>query len=164
MHHFDKPLLGKHFWRVIDHRNSPLGQWVINKYVDDQRNRSFKKYTPRSFIWKSIKSCKGMIINQLKWLIGDGKETSLQDNSYQWKPLRSIAGFNRVSNLIQEQIGDWNKTLVNQLFSKEDPWGLTFYNRHQGQTSLVCQSQQSLLHLSSLHHYWEFSLVLLLGT
>ncbi|KAF7824519.1 ribonuclease H [Senna tora] len=70
---FNKALLAKNVWRLIERPNTLLSRWFLGKYQDPSKELDFKKTSQDSLYWKNIVKSKNLVIDNLKWTVGNGE-------------------------------------------------------------------------------------------
>lgn len=119
---FNKAMLAKQGWRLIQHPTSLLGRIFKAKYFPNCSFLEAKVPNHSSFIWRSIASARDLISKGSRWRMGDERSISIwQDN---WVPRpgsgriispRSVLPENARVNDLLSPLG-WNKELVEEIF------------------------------------------------
>ena len=84
----NQSLLAKQLWRILSAPSSSLlGSTLQVKYMDISSNNIFKQPYNSSWIWKGILNSKAIILDHLKWSVGNG--LSIPINHHLWWPMQS---------------------------------------------------------------------------
>jgi hypothetical protein len=125
---FNKALLAKQFWRLWKTPNSLVAQLMRAKYHPDCSILKAPLSKKPSFAWRSIQSASGLIRDGLIWRIGNGEKVRIWQDKWIPRPstfkiqsppviLNSMA---TVGELIDKESKEWNKSLLENIFSEEE--------------------------------------------
>lgn len=78
----NKALLAKNIWRFSQNQDCLVGKWAFSKYGTSIGDVSFKSSPQSSFVWKGIYRNNDIIMNLLRWRIGNG--ISIDISSTRW--------------------------------------------------------------------------------
>ncbi|XP_042974614.1 uncharacterized mitochondrial protein AtMg00310-like [Carya illinoinensis] len=125
---FNTVLLAKQGWGLIQNPYSLLAQVVRAKYFLATNFLKAKLGSSPSYIWQSILSTRPLLEDGLLWRIGNGEAISIWTDKWlpqhtTFKPQSSIRFLQvdtKVSNLIDSDTYQWNESLVNVIFSREE--------------------------------------------
>jgi hypothetical protein len=122
---FNKALLGKQCWRIIQNQESLIARVFKSRYFPRTNFMEAQIGYQPSYAWRSMFSVKKVMEMGLRWTIGNGQNVRIwKDN---WLP--NQAGFKvcspinlleedaLVSQLIDSTNRSWNMNLVRQIFS-----------------------------------------------
>lgn len=87
---FNKVMLGKQAWRLIQQPCSLWGQLFKGLYFNSATFHTVARGTRPSWGWQSILLGREAILSNVRWSIGDGKYIKIQEDS--WLPIGPIAG------------------------------------------------------------------------
>ncbi|KAK2405034.1 hypothetical protein P8452_10587 [Trifolium repens] len=125
---FNKALLGKHCWRLFTDQDSLLSKVLKSRYFP---RSSFKDaaigYQP-SYGWRSILSAREVLEKGSRWCVGNGRNTRVWKDTWlsdftkirSRNPICDLVDDALVSDLIDEQTGQWNRSLIFNFFSKDE--------------------------------------------
>jgi hypothetical protein len=89
LHNFNKALLARQGWRLIQYPNSLVSRFLKAKYYPHQ---SFLDSTVKgnaSFTWRSICESKGVLVDGMRFRVGSGSAIKIWHDS--WLPGSSSA-------------------------------------------------------------------------
>jgi hypothetical protein len=127
---FNKALLTKQGWRLLQNPNSLTNKILKAKYFQQGSFLSAKLGSRPSFVWRSLLSAKGLLQEQegLMWRVGDG--TSIQSWKDRWLPTltsysvqslpRVIPDDSTVSMLIDPDLWGWSSNLIHSIFIRKE--------------------------------------------
>lgn len=115
---FNKALLSKQVWRVLDKKDSILRKWIWHNYVYDKHNFLFRETTLISPVWKSIDGCKDIVSNNLEWKVRNGRDIWLYNNRFWKQPYQDNPGFLHVLNLLVQGKGEWDQSKLMVVYSQ----------------------------------------------
>lgn len=72
-HSFNKALLAKQGWRLLQEPNSLVGRTLKVKYFKECSFLEAKKGSRSSLAWQSIYAARGLLMEGLQWSVGTGK-------------------------------------------------------------------------------------------
>ena len=121
---FNLALLAKQGWRLLLNTNSLLHQVFKAKYFAEGSFLDAQLGSKPSFAWRSIWAAKGVLIDGLRWSIGDGESVHIWNDKWLptpetfkvMSPRRFIDGREHVSALIDREKGCWRSELIKELF------------------------------------------------
>lgn len=115
----NKALLAKFTWRFINEDNSLAARWAKSKYGSNTIDISFKKGNSGLFIWRGIQKCGDLILNLLKWRIGNGSKIDI--SSSRWDlPWNGSPDIFVVSDLWDRDSATWSAGLLHGLYGNQD--------------------------------------------
>ncbi|XP_058768236.1 uncharacterized mitochondrial protein AtMg00310-like [Vicia villosa] len=117
---FNKSLLGKQYWRLLDCENSLMNRVMKGRYFPRTAvDKSCSGYAP-SYAWRSILSAQDLVHKGARWRIGNGAQVKVFED--RWLPSnqgfkvksqrRYLAEDCTVSDLIDEDLKTWRRELV----------------------------------------------------
>ena len=121
---FKLALLAKQGWRLLLNTSSLLHQVFKAKYFADMSFLDAQLGKKPSFAWRSIMVAKNVLIDGLRWSIGDGESIHIQNEKWHptpetfkvMSPRRIIDGREHVLALIGREMGCWKSKLTKELF------------------------------------------------
>ncbi|XP_042962626.1 uncharacterized mitochondrial protein AtMg00310-like [Carya illinoinensis] len=125
---FNKAMLAKQVWRVLNNPNSLVAQLLKQKYFKRGSILNAKKGTNSSLVWQSLWSSIELIKAGSLWRVGSGSSISIWNDKWVkhavlLQPNLPVLGSSRdstVSELIDEGECRWKKEVLDQLFHEED--------------------------------------------
>lgn len=125
---FNEALLAKQLWRIWKGDNSILSQLYKAKYFPNNDFFNAGVHTTASLAWRSMWSAKDILLNGLKWRIGNGLQVRIWEDN--WISTAQEHGLSTpveagkenwtVSKLIDPVNKCWNNTLVKEMFNAVD--------------------------------------------
>ncbi|KAG2261177.1 hypothetical protein Bca52824_068256 [Brassica carinata] len=123
---FNKALLGKQAWRILQNPQSLLSRIYKGRYHRSSTFLQSMNTTQASYGWKSIQIGKELLKKGLSTLIGDGKQTNVWSDS--WLPVlppRTIDYIShdpemKVSELICQRTNSWNDQVLESILVPGD--------------------------------------------
>jgi hypothetical protein len=122
---FNKALLAKQWWRLLQNPESVAGQILRGKYYPRGSLFSAKLGSRPSFAWRSLILARELFEAGLIWRIGDGSSVRIWGDK--WLPCptsytvqslcTSFPNEMKVEALIDWNIGGWNKQLIQEIFT-----------------------------------------------
>jgi len=121
---FNKSLLAKQCWKLIQHSQSLISQILKAKYFSNSSFLDFEIGKRPSFIWRSFMAAKDLLSHGIIWRIGDG--TSIKVWGDNWLPNIGSLSFHsdlslpcdaKVSDFIDVSVKGWNCALIDKSFS-----------------------------------------------
>ncbi|KAF7827109.1 ribonuclease H [Senna tora] len=82
---FNKALIAKHVWNIVDKPNSLYSKWFLSKYRRPYSKFSFKKTSQDSMCWKVINGSRDLISTGLKWVVGNGSSIKLSSEYWSFR-------------------------------------------------------------------------------
>lgn len=123
---FNKALLAKHGWRLIEKPDSLLARVLKGKYFNQVSFLDAKPKSNSSYIWKSLLWERSLLEVEVKWRVGDGNSIRIaHDNWVPRPPSLQIIHKNAihpdvmVGSLLNPD-GLWNEDLIRVMFGEED--------------------------------------------
>lgn len=121
---FNKALLAKQCWRLIQYPHSLIAQILKAKYFPNSTFLDSEIGKRHSFIWRSFMAAKDLISHGIIWRIGDGNSIKVWGDNW----LLNIGSMNfyyglslpcdaKVSDLIDVSVKGWNCSLIDSYFS-----------------------------------------------
>lgn len=108
-------LLAKNIWRFTQNHGSLAARWVSGRYKSCLGDVSYKSSTRSSFIRKGIQKHSDIILNLLKWRIGNG--ISFDITSSRWElPWNGPKGLFSVADLWNSSENRWSKDMLQGLY------------------------------------------------
>jgi hypothetical protein len=125
---FNKALLAKQGWRIIQEPNSLVSQVLKAKYFPHGSFLISEVGTRPSFVWRSLLSAKELLIEGLVWRIGDGKSIKIWQDRWLPTPIsysvqsppRLVPDDSTVAMLIDSEMCGWKEDLITEIFSPEE--------------------------------------------
>ncbi|KAL0374642.1 UNVERIFIED_CONTAM: putative mitochondrial protein [Sesamum radiatum] len=143
---FNLALLSKQLWRLLTRPDSLVSKVLKAKYYPRSHLFDASVGTRPSYTWRSLLAAKDLLIAGCRWRIGTGRSVLVWKDP--WLPripsFRTLTpmpagGSNmHVSDLIREDIREWDSELINTIFWPEDCVMIL-------QTPLSCVGRQDLL-------------------
>jgi hypothetical protein len=78
---FNRALLARQGWRLLQYLNSLICQFFKGKYFQNQYLLEATVKSNSSFIWRSICKSKGVLVVGMRWRVGTGDQIRI------WKDL-----------------------------------------------------------------------------
>ena len=121
---FNKALLAKQCWRLIQYPDSLAAIIIKEKYFSRGDFLSAKLGSRPSFAWRSLLTGHELLSVGLLWRIGDGKSVSIWSNKWIPRPTtfsvispRTVLSETaKVADLISGEPPEWNKLLFGTFF------------------------------------------------
>ncbi|KAF7842140.1 putative mitochondrial protein [Senna tora] len=99
----------KHVWKLINPAdNSLISTTVGARYLDNQIPAVISKRSNSSWIWKGILKAGSIILDNLRWRIGDRKIININHHAW-WPMLRAQQSSVKVADLIPHNSIHWNR-------------------------------------------------------
>jgi ribonuclease HI len=125
---FNKALLAKQCWRLVQYPDSLAALIIKEKYFPRGEFLSAKLGSRSSFAWRSLLSGRELLSAGLIWRIGDGKSVSIWSDKWIPRPTmfsvispcKVLPATAKVGDLIHGDPPDWNKNLIQSIFVDED--------------------------------------------
>ncbi|XP_042958109.1 uncharacterized protein LOC122293655 [Carya illinoinensis] len=125
---FNRALLAKQGWRIIQEPASLLAQVFKEKYFKTGNLMEARVGYCPSQIWRSLMSVKDLIKTGLVWRVGNGRSIKIWKDKWVSIPStfkvqtpNKILDYNAtVSELIEDESKTWKKELVQAIFSQEE--------------------------------------------
>jgi ribonuclease HI len=122
---FNKALLAKQGWRLIQQPDSLVAQIFKEKYYPHGSFLDSTLGKKPSYAWKSIWQAKDFLENGLVWRVGDGSSIRIWEDKWLPHPVPHAASspnqdWNRnarVQALIDDNVGWWDVRLIRELFT-----------------------------------------------
>jgi hypothetical protein len=119
---FNKSLLAKQCWRLMQHPNSLISQIIEAKYFP---NSTFlaSALGKRPFIWRSFLAARDLLSHGITWRIGDGNSIKIWGDRWLQKMGPMCYSFGsvlspdaKVSDLIDISTKGWKGSLIDSSF------------------------------------------------
>lgn len=125
---FNKALLAKQLWHLIESPNSLTTQILKSIYFPTTGVLDVKLHNNPSLIWRSFHSSMDLIKEGLLWHIRDGHSVHIWGNNWLPTPLQFkvqscihiLDSKAKVANLLNLKTKTWNHHLISQVFSSEE--------------------------------------------
>ncbi|PNY16580.1 ribonuclease H, partial [Trifolium pratense] len=122
---FNKALLGKQCWRLLQNPDSLLAKVFKSRYFPRSKFMDANVGYQPSYAWRSLCNSREVIDVGARWLIGNGKDVHIwndkwlpaQDKFKVWSPVSNLAPNAMVSDLINLETKMWDKNLVQNCFN-----------------------------------------------
>lgn len=115
----NKALLAKNTWRFIHNTSSLATRWACKRYASSTKDMSFKSPSSASFILNGIQKNGDLILNLLKWRIGDGASIDITSTRcilpWEWPK-----GIFTVADLWDTNAECWNYPMFHGLYGQHD--------------------------------------------
>ncbi|XP_022150918.1 uncharacterized protein LOC111018954 [Momordica charantia] len=128
---FNKALLAKQCWRILNHPNSMLSRVLKGRYFKDCSFMEAKISGNPSYIWRSILWGRDLLKKGLRWRIGNGDSVFIYgDNWVPNQPTLKILSsprlplVSRVSSLVDHEEGGWQGDVVRDEFTPDEAKGI----------------------------------------
>jgi hypothetical protein len=121
---FNKALLAKQCWRLIQYPHSLVSQILKAKYFPNSSLLESEIGKRPFYIWRSFMAAKDIFSHGIIWRIGDGKSIKVWEDN--WLPNIGSLSFHsglvlssdaKVSDLIDVSVKGWNCVLIDKSFS-----------------------------------------------
>jgi hypothetical protein len=122
---FNRALLGKHCWRLMQEKNSLLERVFKSRYFPRSSFLEAKIGFQPSYAWRSILSAKEVVEKGSRWRIGNGLKVKIWKD--QWlprqfdfkirSPIVNLDEHALVSNLIDPDTKQWDRGLIYSTFN-----------------------------------------------
>jgi ribonuclease HI len=128
IHSFNKALLAKQGWRLMQESSSLAGRILKAKYYKSCSFLEAKKESRSLFAWQSILAARSLLVEGLCWRVGDGRTIKIwgdkwiprQSTFAIQSPCRLLAPEAKVEELINRETGEWNVPLIHDIFHGEE--------------------------------------------
>jgi hypothetical protein len=128
LHGFNKALLAKQGWRLVQDPNSLVGRIFKAKYYHGGSFLEAKTGSRPSFAWRSILAARELLKEGLQWRVGDGKSIKIWGDKWIPRPTTyAIQSFSslmlrdaRVAELIDQRTRSWKVALIKDNFSEQE--------------------------------------------
>jgi hypothetical protein len=125
---FNKVLLAKQGWRLLQNPDSLTGKIFEAKYYENSSFLEASLGNRPSFAWRSLLYAKELIIQGSLWRVGDGKKIKIWGDRWVHSPssyaiqsqIISLPAETRVATLIDFNRKEWNSDLVREVLSEEE--------------------------------------------
>ncbi|KAF5449805.1 hypothetical protein F2P56_030217 [Juglans regia] len=126
--HFNRALLAKQGWRLLQQTNSLVAKVLKAKYFHRSDFLHARFGSNASYVWRNLLEARPILEEGLIWRIGNGKEVNIwrdkwiqQPTSYKVQtPLDEGLAHWTVANFIDEQTKAWNMPLLKSILCEED--------------------------------------------
>jgi hypothetical protein len=128
LHSFNKALLAKQGWRLMQEPDSLVGTVLKAKYFKNVSFLEAKKGSQASYAWQSILAARDILNEGMHWRIGNGKSVKIwgdrwvpRPTSYKIQsPVSMLAMDAKVEQIIDIELGEWNVSLIRAIFNEEE--------------------------------------------
>ncbi|XP_058757744.1 uncharacterized protein LOC131630999 [Vicia villosa] len=125
---FNKSLLGKQYWRLLNDETSLLARVFEGRYYPRGTVSEEKVGFSPSYAWRNLLSAKEMVESGTRWRIRDGFKVKIwYDN---WiptnpgfkapSPRRGIEENSMVNELIDSDLGRWKTDILSEVFNQNE--------------------------------------------
>lgn len=121
---FNKALLAKHCWTLIQNLDSLISHIIKAKYYPNSSFLEFELGKMPSFIWRSFMAAKDLLSHGIIWGIGDGHSIKIWGDkwlpnvgSLVVSPVSILHSDALVSELVDPSLLGWNCSLIDKIFS-----------------------------------------------
>lgn len=122
---FNKALLGKQCWRLINGDNTLMAKVFKSRYFPRSNFMTAKIGYQPSYAWRSLMNAREVIDLGARWLIGNGQQVSIWNDNWMpeqsrfkvWSPVVGLPHDAKVSELIDPDLKKWRRDLVFSIFS-----------------------------------------------
>ncbi|CAL1389097.1 unnamed protein product [Linum trigynum] len=123
---FNTAMLAKQVWRLYQRPDTLIARIMKAKYYKNSTVLDAKVGYNPSFIWRSLMSSQGLLLDGTRWRIGDGQNVRVWGDK--WLPTepyyvddtpRGLAVDAMVCDLIDVETGGWDDTLLEASFTSE---------------------------------------------
>ena len=122
---FNKALLGKQCWRILSDNESLLSIVFKSRYFPRSDFMESKIGFQPSYAWRSLFNAKDVMELGSRWLIGDGQKVKIWKDNWLleqgkfkvWSPVKNLPQDAPVSELIDRDTKNWNRTKVFNTFN-----------------------------------------------
>jgi hypothetical protein len=123
---FNKALLAKQGWRLLQNPDSLIAQVLKAKYFPQTSFLDADLGSRPSYMWRSLLSSKDLLKEGLVWRIGDGKKIQIWKDRWLPTPLsfsvqsppQILPETSSLSMLIDYELQGWNSTLIRAIFHR----------------------------------------------
>ena len=125
---FNKALIAKQGWRILQHPESLAGKVLKEKYFQNSSFLESNLERIPSYAWCNIWNGKSILMEGMIWQVGDGKTIRIWED--RWIPSTSTnriqsPNFSFPSNAWVDELIDygkrwWNVQILQELFSEEE--------------------------------------------
>lgn len=125
---FNQALLAKQGWRLMHNDESLLHKILKAKYFKNTDLLNARRGFDPSYTWRSIWGAKALLLEGLKWRVGNGRDIRVWDDD--WLPEGSspldssslaVVDHNlKVCNLIDDQCAEWNQEILINTFTPSE--------------------------------------------
>jgi hypothetical protein len=125
---FNKALLAKQGWRLIQDPNSMVGKILQAKYFPNFTFLKANLGSKPSYVWRSLFNSRELLVHEMIWRVGDGKSIQVWGDRWLPRPTsyaiqsipNTISTNAKVADLIDEELKGWNLSLVNEVFDEDE--------------------------------------------
>jgi hypothetical protein len=125
---FNKALLSKQIWRLLQSPNSLAAKILKAKYYPSSSILETSMGNCLSYMWKSFMVAQPVLQNGLIWRVGNGSDISIwsdkwvpKPNTYRIQSPRVLLDAHaRVSELIDQDMRKWNDGLISKIFLEDE--------------------------------------------
>jgi hypothetical protein len=125
---FNKALLAKQCWRLIQFPDSLAGSVLKAKYYRKGNLLEANMGSRPSLVWRSLMASRDLLREGLFWRIGDGESTRIWGDKWIPKPSSFLVQSPcvilnpeaKVKELMDQNMGGWNVELIRSIFHKDE--------------------------------------------
>jgi hypothetical protein len=125
---FNKALLAKQGWRILQNTSSMVAQILRVKYYPNSSFLEAQLGSKPSFVWSSLFNSRDLFLQGLIWRVGNGQ--SIRICGDKWLPTPTTFAVQsspqilptnaKVADLIDSDLKDWNVDLIKVVFVEEE--------------------------------------------
>jgi hypothetical protein len=125
---FNKALLAKQGWRLLQDPDSMVGKILKAKYFPNESFLKAKLGSKPSYAWRSLFGSRDLLFQELLWRVGDGKSIRVWVD--RWLPIpisysvqstpKIISANATVDELIDVEMKVWKSCLIKEVFEENE--------------------------------------------
>ncbi|CAA7016816.1 unnamed protein product [Microthlaspi erraticum] len=134
---FNKALLGKQLWRMLKQLEALVSRVFRAMYFCKTNPLEAKLGSRLSYAWKSIQAAQNLMKQGIRRVIGNEEDTDIWTDPWiSTKPAQAILSLRQAPTKVQQQLSsllrvkdlhvqggrEWNRELLNRLFSMMPSW------------------------------------------
>ena len=125
---FNRALLAKQLWRLLQNPNSLVYRFLKSKYFPHTNVLEATIRGNASYLWRSVCDTVGFLRSGLRWCVGVGSHINIWQDSWlsvppSFKVITTapiLPGIASVESLIDAESMTWKKSLIEQIFLLQD--------------------------------------------
>jgi hypothetical protein len=125
---FNKALLAKQGWRLLQDLNSMVAKILQAKYFPNSTFLQANLGSKPSYVWRSLFNSRELLVQGMIWRVGDGKSIQVwgdrwlpNQTSYAVQSIQNIISPNaKVADLIDGELKGWNLSLIKEIFDEDE--------------------------------------------
>jgi hypothetical protein len=125
---FNKALLAKQCWRLVQDPNSLAGSIIKAKYFPKGTLMEAKLGSRPSYAWRSLLAARELFMDGMVWRIGNGASVHIWGDKWisgslshmVQSPCRVLAEDAKVGELVDGSTCGWNSALVHEIFHEQE--------------------------------------------